>query len=108
MAAGITNYELPPVSGLPALTQEQIDAAEDMTPMERAEMIQGMVGQLADRLAVEGGPPEDWARLISTLGVLGDTARAEAISREALQVFAGNSAAISLIEEARARAGLLP
>ena len=108
LAAGITNYELPPVSGLPALTQEQIDAAEDMTPMERAEMIQGMVGQLADRLAVEGGPPEDWARLISTLGVLGDTARAEAISREALQVFAGNSAAISLIEEARARAGLLP
>ena len=106
LAAGITNYELPPVSGLPALSQDQIDAAEDMSPMERAEMIQGMVGRLADRLAIEGGPPEDWARLISTLGVLGDQTRADAISREALQVFAGNASAISLIEDARTRAGL--
>ena len=106
LAAGVTNYELPPISGLPALTQDQIDAAEEMSPLERAEMIQGMVGRLADRLAIEGGPPEDWARLISTLGVLGDQARADTISREALQVFAGNASAISLIEDARARAGL--
>jgi cytochrome c-type biogenesis protein CcmH len=77
-----------------------------MTPQERAEMIQGMVGRLADRLAIEGGPPEDWARLISTLGVLGDTQRARAIAAEASSVFAGNAAALELIARARAQAGI--
>lgn len=105
-AAGITNYELPPTSTLPALSDSDIAAADDMTPQERAEMIQGMVGRLADRLAIEGGPPEDWARLISTLGVLGDTTRARAIAAEAQTVFADNAAALSLIENARQQAGI--
>jgi cytochrome c-type biogenesis protein CcmH len=105
-AAGVTNYKLPVISGLPALRPEDIEAADEMTPQERAEMIQGMVGRLADRLAIEGGPPEDWARLISTLGVLGDTQRARAIAAEASSVFAGNAAALELIARASAQAGI--
>lgn len=105
-AAGVTNYELPATSSLPALSDDDIAAANDMTPQERAEMIQGMVGRLADRLAIEGGPPEDWARLISTLGVLGDQNRARAIAAEAETVFAGNEGALALIANARARAGI--
>ncbi|NNL19358.1 MAG: c-type cytochrome biogenesis protein CcmI [Boseongicola sp.] len=105
-AAGITNYQLPPVSALPALSDDDIEAANDMTPQERAEMIQGMVGRLADRLAIEGGPPEDWARLISTLGVLGDTNRARAIAAEAETVFASNASALALIANARQQAGI--
>ncbi|MBT8415229.1 MAG: c-type cytochrome biogenesis protein CcmI [Boseongicola sp.] len=105
-AAGVTNYELPATSSLPALSDDDIAAANDMTPQERAEMIQGMVGRLADRLAIEGGPPEDWARLISTLGVLGDTNRAQAIAAEAETVFAGNDGALALIANARAQAGI--
>jgi cytochrome c-type biogenesis protein CcmH len=105
-AAGVTNYELPVISGQPALRPEDIEAADEMTPQERAEMIQGMVGRLADRLAIEGGPPEDWARLISTLGVLGDTQRARAIAAEASSAFAGNVAALELIARASAQAGI--
>lgn len=105
-AAGVTNYQLPATSSLPALSDDDIAAANDMTPQERAEMIQGMVGRLADRLAIEGGPPQDWARLISTLGVLGDQPRARAIAAEAETVFAGNANALALIANARAQAGI--
>ncbi len=105
-AAGVTNYQLPPTSSLPALSDDDIAAANDMNAQERAEMIQGMVGRLADRLAIEGGPPEDWARLISTLGVLGDQNRARAIAAEAETVFADNANALALIANARAQAGI--
>jgi cytochrome c-type biogenesis protein CcmH len=104
--AGVFNYELPRMSEAPGPTQEQVDAAAEMTPEARMEMIEGMVRGLSDRLATEGGPPEDWARLIGALGVLGNTDQAAAIADEAEQVFAGNDAALSLIAEARMRAGI--
>jgi cytochrome c-type biogenesis protein CcmH len=104
--AGVFNYELPRMGDAPGPTQEQMDAAAEMTPEARMEMIEGMVQGLSDRLATEGGPPEDWARLIGALGVLGNTEQAAAIADEAEQVFAGNDAALSLIAEARMRAGL--
>jgi cytochrome c-type biogenesis protein CcmH len=104
--AGAFNYELPVMGDAPGPTQDQMDAAAEMTPEARMEMIQGMVQGLSDRLATEGGPPEDWARLIGALGVLGNTEQAAAIAAEAEQVFAGNDAALSLIAEARMRAGL--
>ncbi len=106
-AAGVSNYKLPVILSQPGPSQDDIDAASSMTPQERAEMVQGMVGRLADRLAFEGGPPEDWARLISTLGVLGDLPRANAIATEAETVFAGNAAALDLITQARIQAGIV-
>lgn len=56
-------------------------------------MIEGMVAQLGARLANEGGPVEDWARLIRALGVLGRTGEASAIWREARDAFADDPAA---------------
>ena len=85
---------------------DDLAAAEDMTEDERTEMIRGMVEGLADRLATEGGPAQDWARLIGALGVLGDTDRARAIADEAVQVFADDAASMDVIREARANAGL--
>jgi cytochrome c-type biogenesis protein CcmH len=107
--AGVMNYEPPRMGAAPAQpgpTAEQMEAAAEMTPEARMEMIRGMVDGLSDRLATEGGPPEDWARLIGALGVLGNTEQAAAIAEEAEGVFAGNDAALSLIAEARMRAGL--
>ena len=107
--AGVMNYQPPRMGGTPAQrgpTAEQMEAAAEMTPEARMEMIRGMVDGLSDRLATEGGPPEDWARLIGALGVLGNTEQAAAIAAEAEDVFAGNDAALSLIAEARIRAGL--
>lgn len=107
--AGVRNYEPPRgviASAGPGPTPEQMQAASEMSPEERMEMIRGMVSGLSDRLATEGGPVEDWAQLIGALGVLGETAQARAIAAEAEEVFAGNDAALSAIAEARTRAGL--
>jgi cytochrome c-type biogenesis protein CcmH len=100
-AAGV-NYSLPDQRGP---TAADMAAAGDMTAEERQDMIRGMVEGLAERLATDGGPPEDWARLIGALGVLGETARARAVADEALAVFAGNSDALATINAARARIG---
>ena len=109
--AGVRDYEPPAMRAATAApgagpTAEQMEAAAEMTAEERMEMIRGMVDGLSDRLATEGGPPEDWARLIGALGVLGNAEQARAIADEAEEVFAGNDAALSLIAEARMRAGL--
>ena len=71
-------------------------------------MIEGMVNGLSDRLATEGGPATDWARLISALGVLGQEERAIAIYSEALEIFAGDEAAITLIRNGARQALLIP
>lgn len=85
---------------------EDMQAAQDMTAEEQADMIQGMVDGLSERLATEGGSPQEWAQLIRALGILGDTERASAIWAEAQQVFAENEAALSVIGAEANRAGL--
>lgn len=82
-----TNFAQQAATAAPGPTREDIDAAAEMSPEERMAMIEGMVEGLSDRLATEGGPPEDWARLIRALGVLGQTDRAQAIWTEAQAAF---------------------
>lgn len=101
--AGV-EYEAPAQPAGP--TAEDMAAAADMTPEERQQMIEGMVARLSERLATEGGPAPDWARLISALGVMGDTERAAAIYGEAQQVFGNQPDDLALIEEAAAQAGV--
>ena len=95
----------PPSSG-PGPSAADMAAAADMTPEERAAMVGGMVNQLMERLATEGGPASDWARLIQVLGVQGDTARAATIWSEAQSVFAGRADDLATINDAAAQAGL--
>ena len=85
-----------------------IEAASAMTPEERMEMIGGMVDGLSQRLAAEGGPPPDWARLITSLGVIGRQSEAAAIYEEAKLVFADDPAALDTLFQAAERAGLSP
>jgi cytochrome c-type biogenesis protein CcmH len=68
--------------------------------------IAGMVARLADRLATEGGPPTDWARLITAYGVLGQTDDARAIWTEAQEVFAGSDTAMTTLRAAAEQAGV--
>ncbi|EAR52295.1 Putative cytochrome c-type biogenesis protein, cycH [Oceanicola granulosus HTCC2516] len=81
-------------------------AAEAMDPEARAEMIRGMVAALSDRLATEGGPAEEWARLINAYAVLGEEERATAILAEARDVFAASARDLGIIDGAARRAGL--
>lgn len=84
----------------------EVEAAGAMTPEARQGMIEGMVARLSDRLATGGGPPEDWARLIRALGVLGRREEAEAILAEARAKYAGDAAARAILDEAAAEAGV--
>lgn len=81
-------------------TSDQVDAASDMSEADRTEMIRGMVAQLSDRLATEGGPVEEWARLIRAYGVLRETSAASEIWNEAKELFADNPDAIAALLEA--------
>ncbi len=106
--AGVA-YDIPQIgSGAPARgpSADDIEAASEMTADDRMEMIGGMVAGLSDRLATEGGPPQDWARLITSLGVLGDTDQARAVYENALEVFTGDNAALDMIRAAGERAGV--
>ena len=100
--AGV-EYELPDLRGPGAA---DIAAAEDMTEEDRTAMIGGMVAQLAGRLAAEGRPAADWARLISAYGVLGQTEEARTVYTEAQTAFAGDNIALQTIETAAQSAGV--
>ena len=83
-----------------------IEAADAMTPEDRKAMIAGMVAQLSQRLASEGGPATDWARLIDAHGVLNRPEQAAQIWLEAQQVFAGNPDALRVLLASARRAGV--
>lgn len=86
---------------------EDMASAQQMSDEERQGMIRGMVAQLSERLASEGGSPQEWARLIGALGVLGELDQARAIHAEALQAFANDDDALALIAGAAQQAEIL-
>jgi cytochrome c-type biogenesis protein CcmH len=104
--AGQINYTLPEAAPAPGPGAAEIEAAASMTPEERVAMIEGMVAQLSERLATEGGPAEDWARLVSSYGVLGEADRARAIWTEAQARFAGRPEELATIRAAAESAGV--
>lgn len=91
----------------PGPSQADMQAADDMSDEERQEMIRGMVSNLSERLATEGGSPAEWARLIAAYGVLGEKDRAKTIWVEAQQVFASDAAALDALLQGARRAGLV-
>jgi cytochrome c-type biogenesis protein CcmH len=99
-------YTLPPEGAVgQGPSAADMQAAAEMTPEERREMIGGMVEGLAARLAASGGPAQDWARLIGALGVLGQTDRARAIWAEARLAFADQPEDLAVIDAAAAAQG---
>ncbi|MES2433939.1 MAG: c-type cytochrome biogenesis protein CcmI [Pseudomonadota bacterium] len=103
-AAGI-KYQLPSLKGPIA---EDVANADQMSAADRQDMIKGMVGQLESRLTTVGGPVEDWAKLITSLGVIGEKVRAKAAYDTALEVFKSDDAALGQIESAASTAGVTP
>lgn len=103
--AGV-RYE-PPAAGA-GPDAAALEAAAGMSETDRKAMIEGMVQQLNDRLAREGGSAEEWAKLISALGVLGESERAQAIWTEAQGRFAGRDADLAVLRAAAEQAGVAP
>jgi cytochrome c-type biogenesis protein CcmH len=106
--AGDDEYRAPapPAADLPGPDADALAAAEDLSPEDRARMIQDMVDRLQQRLATEGGSPEEWARLIAALAMLDQRDQATAILTEARQRFGGAPDALAPIERAATEAGL--
>ncbi|GHE00347.1 cytochrome C [Defluviimonas sp. 20V17] len=103
--AGV-RYELPPPKGVgPGPSVAQIDAAKDMTPAQRKDMIRGMVEGLAERLDTKGGTPQEWARLIRAYGVLGEAGKRDAALQRARADYKGNPPALQIIDAAAAVPG---
>ncbi len=107
MRAGV-NYTLPPEGSAraPRLSDADLEAARDMDPEARVQMIEGMVAGLSQRLATQGGSHEDWARLIAAHGVLGNAAEASAIWTEAQAVFGARPEQLEVIRAAAREAGV--
>lgn len=89
-------------------TTQDIKNASEMSSEDQKSMIAGMVGQLEQRLFASGGSVAEWSKLITSLGVLGETARAKAAFDAASQVFSGDSAAAQTLDAAATQAGLVP
>lgn len=108
--AGV-DYTPPAMAGHPGPavgpSAADIAAAADMAPEERREMIHNMVARLNERLATQGGTPQEWAQLIGGIGILGDKDRARDIWEEAQQVFASEPGAIDIVRAGAVQAGLI-
>ena len=104
--SGAPRYQLPPPPSPRGPSAEDIEAAQDMTPEERQEMIAGMVDGMLARLANEGGNAQDWAQLLRAMGVLERREQATAILQEARTIFAADAQALALINDAARAAGL--
>lgn len=106
--AGDDEYRAPapPAADLPGPDADALAAAEDLSPEDRARMIQDMVDRLQQRLATQGGSPEEWARLIAALAMLDQRDQATAILTEARQRFGSAPDALAPIERAATEAGL--
>jgi cytochrome c-type biogenesis protein CcmH len=103
-AAGI-RYTLPAAK---APTAEDMTAAAQMSPEDRQAMIETMVSGLETRLMKDGGPIEDWTKLIGALGVLGQSDRALAAYDKAKTTFAANPGDLSALQAAAVKAGITP
>lgn len=104
--AGVS-FTLPPEETAPGPSADDIDAAADMSEEDRSDMIRSMVDNLSQRLATQGGSPEEWARLIGALSVLGDDDQARAIYANAGDVFADRPEAMQVIDDAARQSGLI-
>ena len=60
----------------PGPSQEDMAAAQQLTPEQRQEMIRGMVDRLAERLKTDSSDFEGWLRLVRAYAVMGDRDKA--------------------------------
>lgn len=90
----------------PQVTEEDMDAAQEMEADDRMQMIEGMVARLAARLEEEGGDLEGWLRLARSYTVLGKPDAAREALDKAAGNFTGDKDALARIEEAREQLGL--
>jgi len=77
-AARELGIEPPAIAQPPGPSASDVEAAQNMTPEERADFIRSMVDQLAVRLEAEPADPDGWLRLARAHAVLREDDKARA------------------------------
>lgn len=90
----------------PGPSAAAVEAAADMSPAERQQMIGSMVQGLRDRLTSQGGSGAEWGRLVRALTVQGDTAAAQAMLAQGRAALAGDAEGLAALDRAADDAGL--
>ena len=78
----------------PALDQQTVANASNMSASDQQAMIRSMVDGLEQKLATNPDNLDGWLRLIRARAVLGDTDKAKAAYKKALDQYAGNQDAL--------------
>ncbi|NVN86991.1 MAG: c-type cytochrome biogenesis protein CcmI [Rhodopseudomonas sp.] len=91
---------------VPALPDDKVAAAKDMTATDRDAMIRGMVDRLATRLKQNGDDVEGWLRLVRAYMVLGDADKAKGALAQARQAVGGNADTLRRLNEGLKDLGL--
>ena len=94
--ARVDAERVPPPKGPSA---DDVAAASELSPEQRAEMVRGMVERLAERLKREGSDVEGWLRLVRAYMVLGDRDKAAHAADDARRALAGEPDKLRRVEE---------
>ena len=90
----------------PALADDDIAAAKDMSAEDRSRMVRGMVDRLAARLKQNSDDAQGWLRLVRAYMVLGERDKARAALVEARQAMTGNPDGLRQIDNGLKDTGL--
>jgi cytochrome c-type biogenesis protein CcmH len=90
----------------PALSNDAVAAAKDMSETDRSAMIRSMVDRLATRLKQNGDDVEGWLRLVRAYMVMGDADKAKSASSDARQAVAKDPARLQQLNEGLKNLGL--
>jgi cytochrome c-type biogenesis protein CcmH len=90
----------------PALSNDAMTAAKDMSESDRSAMIRSMVERLATRLHQNGDDVEGWLRLVRAYMVMGDADKAKAASSDARQALAKDPGRLQQLNDGLKNLGL--
>ncbi len=96
----------PAIAGNVGPSQEEMKAAADMTPEQRRQMIEGMVGRLAAKLEENPQNPDGWARLMRAYVVMGMKDKAQESYQKAQTALKGNKPALAQLAALADQVGL--
>jgi cytochrome c-type biogenesis protein CcmH len=83
----------------PALSDQTMAAAKDMSEGDRSAMIRGMVERLASRLKDNGDDVEGWLKLVRAYSVMGDHEKAKGAVADARQAVANDAERLRQLNE---------
>jgi len=90
----------------PALSEQTMAAAKDMSAGDRDAMIRGMVERLAARLKQNGDDVEGWLRLVRAYLVMGDRDKAKSALADARQAVGSDAGRLKQLNEGLKNLGL--